>query len=84
MPAGGLLGIKQVAIDGHFKHAPFSGNDLQRCDGLLVRGKQIVRQTDGSILVASDGAVFDRDVHRILIRWGGFREGYLFGRVPGA
>jgi len=61
--AGRLLRVDEVAVDGDLEHAAagWDQGDLRRRVFELL--EDLRRQTDGSVEVASDGAVFDRDLH---------------------
>jgi len=58
-----LLGIDQRAVDDHLEDAALAGDQDQVRDGVLELGQDLGRQTDGTVGVASDRAVFDADPH---------------------
>ena len=58
-----LLRGNEVAVDDHLKDASLGGDDFELRNRLLELLEQPLRQTDGLRPIASDGAVFDRDVH---------------------
>jgi hypothetical protein len=78
MAAGLLLRVHKIPVDLHLEDAATGRSDLQRADRVLVLLKQIGRQTDGSVGVASDGAISDADLHCLLFGGGGkvVDEGY--------
>lgn len=57
------LRIERLAIDGHFEATATGGHEFQGGRPLLEVFEQESRQTDGSRLVVSDGAVLDPDLH---------------------
>lgn len=63
VPFCGLLGVKKLPVDGHLEDTALSGDDVESRDGVLMLRQQRGRQTDGSIRIASDGAVLNGDVH---------------------
>jgi hypothetical protein len=63
VPAEFLLGEKEVAVDRHFEDAAFRWNEEEGRDGVLELVQDLSRQTDGSVAVASNGAVLDADLH---------------------
>jgi len=69
MPTQRLLGENEFVVHGHFEHAAFAGPQLPRADVLFeVPGTQnVIRQTDGAVTVASNRAVFDRNLHQCVL-----------------
>jgi hypothetical protein len=63
VPAGGLLGVDQVAVDDDLENAAARRDQGQIGYGVLELFQDLGRQTDGSVEVASDRAVLDRDLH---------------------
>jgi len=59
-----LLREHTRSVDVNFEDAALGWCEVYRCDGVLVLVEDFGRQTDGAILIASNGAVFDLDVHR--------------------
>jgi hypothetical protein len=66
--AGLALGINFLPVHKHLKDAAPAGDESEGLDVELQRGEQLVRQTDGSWLVVSLGAIldFDMDCHGVL------------------
>jgi len=65
MALRGLLGEHQVAIDHHLEDAAAGGDECQLGDGAGVVPEDLGRQTDGSVRIVSDHAVFDADLHDV-------------------
>jgi hypothetical protein len=57
------LGVNQIPIEGDFKAPATRGNQLEAADLLLVRRKQLARQTDGLRLVVSHRAIHEFQIH---------------------
>lgn len=61
-----LLGEDARAVDVDLEHAASGRDDLQGGDVLFELVQDLGRQTDGTFAVASNGAVFDADLHHVL------------------
>jgi hypothetical protein len=61
--AGLEFGVDQLAVGGQLEAAAARGDQLQLADALLVRRKQLARQTDGLRLVTSHRAVLQFEIH---------------------
>jgi hypothetical protein len=66
MPAGGLLRVDQIAVDLDLEDPASRWDESERVRRVLELFQDLGRQTGGAIEVASDCAVFDRDLHRSL------------------
>jgi hypothetical protein len=64
MPTGGLLRVDEVAVHDDFEDPAAGGDQGDVVGGVLELLEDLRRQTDGSVEVASDRAVFDRDLHQ--------------------
>lgn len=64
MPASLFLRIDQPPVHRDLEHASRRRDDLQRGDLVLEVPKDLGRQTDGPVEVASDRAVLDPDLQR--------------------
>jgi hypothetical protein len=61
--AGRLLRIDQVAVDDDLEDATTGRDQGDVVDRVLELFEDLGRQTDGLVEVASNGAVFDGDLH---------------------
>jgi hypothetical protein len=61
-----LLREHAVPIDVHLEDPAAGRDDLQGRDVVLQFVEQFGRQTDGTLLVASNCAVLDADAHAVL------------------
>ena len=61
--AGGHLGVQQLAVDAKFEHAALAGNQRPggNVDFQLALTQDFIRQTDGTIGIASQRAVMELD-----------------------
>ena len=66
VPAEGLLGEDEIAVDRDFEDAAGRRDDDEGGHGVLHFVQDLSRQTDGSVAISSLGAVFDADLHRAL------------------
>src|ERR1051326_610134 len=64
--AGLELRVEQFLVNRQLEAAAAGGDQLQVFDLLFELGQDLGRQTDGSWLVVSNRAVFQRDVHLAL------------------
>lgn len=63
MPASGPLAVDDVGVDADLEHTAAGGHQGQLGDVVAVLGEKLGRQTGGTLGVASDVAVLDRDAH---------------------
>jgi hypothetical protein len=63
MPAGRLLGVDEVAVDGDLEDAAPGGDESELRDRVLELFEDGGRQTDGLVEIASDRAVLECDPH---------------------
>jgi len=61
--AGGLLRIDEIAVHDDLENAPARRDQGELGRGVFELFEDLRRQTGGSVEVASDRAVFDRDLH---------------------
>ena len=61
--AGGLLRVDVLAIDPDLEDAASAGHEADARELTLVVVRDLFRQTDGFVEVASSGAVFDLELH---------------------
>lgn len=54
-----LLGKDERAVHGHFKDSAARGDQLERCDLVLVFLEELFRQPGGLFIVPSSAAKFD-------------------------
>jgi hypothetical protein len=64
------LGVDQLAVQGDFKAAAASGDQLEVADFLLVGRQQLARQTEGLRLVVSHRAILEFHIHLLVPPWG--------------
>ena len=57
--------VDELPIQCDFKPSAARGNQRERFDVLLKGFQELIRQTDGFVLIASLGAVFDFKLHPI-------------------
>jgi hypothetical protein len=66
--AGRLLRVDELAVDDDLEDAASRRDEEELGDGVFELLEDLGRQTDGLIEVASNRAVFDRDLHDVVAR----------------
>src|SRR6266498_3493879 len=63
MTTRGLLRVDELPVDDDFEDASARGDEGELGCGVFELFEDLRRQTGGSVEIASDRAIFDRDLH---------------------